>query len=145
MDPGLRLLDQRLRLRLALLTAQLLSAGLAVTGVLLLVQSHRRVPDERIAAVRSSAVEVSIHAVAVAAGQPAVDHLVVEGETRGYINVVVEVLAVHQQLIRSIGGEMTARLRAVMMLGQSEGACRVWASFRIVRGESIRLSQTIRG
>lgn len=66
LDPRFRLLDQRLRLRLTLLIARLLTAGFDMTGVLFLVQRHRRVPDERVAAVRSGTVEVPINAIAVA-------------------------------------------------------------------------------
>lgn len=117
LDSGLRFLNQRLRLRLAFLRVRLLSAGFRVTGMLLLVQRHHRVPHERVSAVRSRAVEVPIDAIAVAAVQPAVDHLVVEREARRDVDVVVEVLAVHEQLVRSVGGEVASRLRAMMMPG----------------------------
>lgn len=59
--------------------------------------------------------KVPINAITVAADQTAIDHLIVESEAGRYVDVVMKILAVHEQLIRPIGKEMTSRLRAMMM------------------------------
>lgn len=121
-----------------------MTTGFVMTGMLLLVQHHRRVPHERVAAVRSGTVEVPIDAIAVATRQPTVDHFIVEGETWRYVDVVVKVLTVHEQLVRSIGGEMATRLQAVVVSGRPKDAGSIRTPFRIVRGESFGLAQTVR-
>lgn len=88
--------------------------------------------------------KVPINAIAMAANESTIDHLVVESEARRYVDVVVKVLAVHEQLIRSIGKEMASWLRAMMMPDRSKDAGYVRASLRIVGGESFGLAQTIR-
>lgn len=85
--------------------------------MLLLVQRHHRVPHKRVSAVRSRAMEMPIDTIAVTAAQPAVDHLVVECKARRYVDVVVKVLAVHKQLVRSVGGEIASWLRTMMVPG----------------------------
>lgn len=65
-------------------------------AVLFLVHRHGRVSDERVAAVRPGAMEMAINAITVTTDQPAIYHLIEEGEAGRYVDVIVEVFAVHQ-------------------------------------------------
>lgn len=69
----------------------------ALLQVLLIVQSHSGILHEGVTAVGPSAVEVSVDFVAWAIGQPAVDVPVVKLESIQYVDVVVEVLTVHNK------------------------------------------------
>lgn len=65
-------------------------------AVLFLVHRHGRVSDERVAAVRPGAMEMAINAITVTTDQPAIYHLIEEGEAWRYVDVIVKVFAVHQ-------------------------------------------------
>lgn len=118
LDSRFRFLDQRLKLRLTFLIVRLLIAGLDVTGgVLPFVQCHCRVSNERVSAIRSGTMKMPINTIAVTASQSTINHLVIEGEARRYVDIVVEILTMHEQLVWPIGGEMTPQLRTVMVLG----------------------------
>jgi len=113
-----RLLDQQLKLRLTFLIVRLLIAGFGVAGgVLLLVQCHCRVSNKRVSAIRSGTMEMPINAIAVTASQSTIDHLVIEGKARRDVDIVMEILTMHKQLIWPIGGEMASQLRTMMVPG----------------------------
>lgn len=143
LNPRLRLLRCLYR-GLTLLVRRFMIAALPMTCMLLLVQRHGRVTDERVPAVRPGAVEMPIDAIAVTARQPTVHHPVEEGKSRKYVDVIVEVFAVHQQLVGPIGGEVTPRLGAMVMSRGSKNASRIGASVRIIGREPFGLAEAIR-
>lgn len=111
------------------------------SAVLLLVESHSRVSHERVAAARSCAMEVSVDPIAVASGKSAIDHFVEEREAHGYVDIVVKIFAVHQQLIGPVGGEVTARLGAVVMPRRSDHASRIRTAVHAEGRESLGLAE----
>ena len=144
LNPRLRFLNHRLNLRLTFLIRRTFSLFVVTAAVLFLVHRHGRVSNERVAAVRPGTVKMPINAITVATNQPAVDHLVEERKTRWYVDVIVKVFAVHQQLIGPVGGEVTPKLRAMMVSRRPEGASRIWTPIGIVRGETFRFAKAVR-
>lgn len=117
LNPRLRFLHDRLHLNVRLVVRRrfLAARRIDVTGVLFLVHRHGRVSDERVAAVRSGTVKMPINAITVTTGQSTIYHLIEEGKAGRYVDVIVKVFAVHQQLIGSIGREVTPWLGTMMM------------------------------
>jgi len=52
--------------------------------------------------------EMPINAITVTASQSTVDHLVIEGKAWRYVDIVMKIFTMHEQLVWSIGGKMTS-------------------------------------
>lgn len=104
-----------------------------VGDVFLVMDRHRRVLDEGVIAAVSGAVEVAVDFVAVTRREATVDVPVVELESFEDFDVVVEVLAVHEQQILSVSNVEASCLVAVIMDRAEVGAQRVgaFARFRV--------------
>lgn len=97
----------------------------------LVVDGHRGVLHERVVAVGPRAVEMPIDFVARAVRQSAVDVTIVELESVQDVDVVVEVLAVHDQDVFFVGNIETPVLVAVEV-DASEVRAKTVGAFRVL-------------
>lgn len=110
-------------------------------GVFLLVHGHRGVLHERVLAVGSGAVEVPVDLVAGTVRQSAVDVPVVKLEAVQDFDVVVEVLAVHDQYVFLVG-HVKATVLVAVVVGGTQVRAQVVRAFGVF-AEHFEALQTI--
>lgn len=95
--------------------------------MLLLMRAHGGVAHERVVAVGSRAVEMSIDLVVVAARESAVDTSIEEDEALHDVNIIVEVFGMQDKDVLTIGHIVASVLDAVKVSLAIKGTQLIWA------------------